>query len=87
MKKHLSSIQRVKDLDYNCLPSLAGANTMAVKPTAAFDAKWGQFVIDPTSSPVWSMKACDAFAQLFNTRMRPSPLGDEIASAYKRSLT
>ena len=33
--------------------------TVAAKPTAAYDAKWGQFVIDPPFSPSWFTKASE----------------------------
>ena len=33
--------------------------TVAAKPTAAFDAKWGNFVIDPAFSLGWSTRASD----------------------------
>src|SRR5271156_3725975 len=33
--------------------------TVAAKPTAAYDAKFGAFVIDPASSQGWSTRGCD----------------------------
>ena len=44
--------------------------TVAAQPTAAFDAKFGSFVIVLASSPGWSMRACEG-----SIEGRPAPLG------------
>jgi hypothetical protein len=46
--------------------------TIAAKPTAAFDAKWGQFVITPAFSPDWFTRASDAL-RIVTQRRRLRP--------------
>ena len=44
--------------------------TIAAKPTTAFDARWGQFLITPDFLPSWSTRVYEAFSAPLSAKLR-----------------